>query len=236
MPVVEKNDVDIERLFTWSKECVITGLQGKDMTVYVRLLGDADLNRARVMSLRITAEFRKTLKDEDSDERIAFIPYKEELTKEMLVESILILTLRETTQQIMRETTLKLPKEPPSDATTEDLEKFQKEVDEFPEKREKVLKEKIEKITERKRSELSEKDEDSLYKSYVEILIRELCDQELLKRFKEHCVFFGTYQDKKFTKRLFNSFDVFDNLPKEVKDKLIETYEFLEIESDELKK
>jgi len=235
MPV-EKNDVDIERLFSWSKETIITGLKGKDIKVYLRLLGDADLNRARVMALRRSAEFRKALKDPDSNERIAFIPYKEELSKDILVESIVALSLRDLTQQSLREVVVKPPKDPDSDASTEELEQFQKEVDEWPKKRESIVREKIDVLANKRREELRTQTEDILYDTYLSQLIKELCEQELSKRFKEYCLFFGTYADKKFTQRFFESFDTFDNLPTEVKDRLIMEYSFLEVESEDLKK
>lgn len=236
MPVVEKNDVNIERLFAWSKEHTIITPEGKEVKVYIRLLGDADLNKARVMALRRSSELRKALKDPDSDERVAYIPYQEELSKDILVSSIVALTMRESTQQIIRELSMKVPKEPASDATTEELEKYQKEVDEYPEKREKAIRERLDKLLAKRREEYEELEEDNLYSIYLGVLIKELCEQELLKRFKEYCVFFGTYSDRKLTKRFFNDFSSFDNIPSNIKDDLTDTYSLLEIESEELKK
>lgn len=235
-PVVERNDVDLARLFAWSKEVSIIGRKGKEIKVYLRLLGDADMNRTKIMALRRSAELRKALKDPDSNERLAFIPYKEELTKETMVESILILSVRESTQQAIREAIPPTPKEPSSDASTEKLEQFQKEVDEYPKKRENTLREFVEKLTNKKRDELLQKNGEELYTIYQGILIKELCEQELLNRFREYCLFFGVYSDRKMAIKFFDSIESVENLPTEIKGRLISEYDLLEIEAEELKK
>jgi hypothetical protein len=235
-PVVERNDVDISRLFAWSKEVIITGRKEKEIKVYLRLLGDADMNRTKIMALRKSAELRRALKDPDSNERLAFIPYKEELTKETMTESILLFSIGEFTQQAIREAIPATPKEPSSDASTEKLERFQKEVDEYPKKRENALREFVEKLTDKKREEFLQKTEEELYTTYQGILIKELCEQELLKKFREYCLFFGIYSDKKMAIKFFDSIESVENLPTEVKEKLISEFTLLEIESEELKK
>ena len=235
MPV-EKNDVNVDRLFAWSRESSIIGKDGKEMKIFLRLLGDADINRARVLSLRKSAELRKALKTENSDERLAYIPSRDELNKDILQSSVVALTMRELTQQVIRDIVVKRPKDPSSDATTEELEKYQKEVDEYPAKRDVAIRAELEKLVNRRKDELEKESEDNLYGMYLSALIKELCEQELLKRFKEYCVFFGTYTDKKLTKRLFTDFNEFDNIPSGLKEKLITEYSLIEIESEELKK
>lgn len=235
MPVVEKNDVDVERLFSWSKEVELDGSK-KKIKVHIRLLGDADLNRARIMALRNSAELRKALKDEDSNERLAFIPFKEELPREVLLSSVIALHMRELTQQVVKEMVFKAPKEPGSEATTEELEKYQEEVDTYPKRREEEIRKKLDVLIEKQRENLEKESDEYLYQIYLGLLIKELCDQELLKKFKEYSVFFGTYADKNFTKKFFNTFDDFDNLPTSAKDMLITEYLNLEIDSQDLKK
>lgn len=236
MPIVEKNDVDISKLFLWSRESTIVGLKDKEIKVYLRLLGDADINRVRVMALRKSAELRKALRDPLSDESLAFIPDVVELEKPNMVEYIIIYTMRELTKRAMQEAVIPSPKEPGSDASTEKMEKFQKEVDEYPKVREKAIKDLLEKLVRDRRVELESKSEEELYKMFRNSLINELCEQELLQRFKEYSLLFGTFTNKKMTERFFQSFEDIDNLPSEIKAKLIEDYSLLEIEAENLKK
>lgn len=236
MPIVEKNDVNVSRLFDWSKEVVIEGVDKKKISVYLRLLGDADVNRVRVLSLRRSAELRRALRDYNSDERLAYIPYKEELGKEGMVNAILMFSMRDITKQAVKDVVVAKPKEPGSEASTERLEKFQKEVDEYPAKRDKAIRDLMDKLLEKRKEELNSKSEDDLYNEYVTYLINELCERELMDRFRDYSVYFGAFSDKRFSKKFFNSFDVYDNLPRDIKDKLIEAYSQIDIEPNELKK
>lgn len=236
MTIAEKNDVDITKLFSWNKKIIIKYGEEKEIPAYIRLVGDADMNRAKVAALRKSAELRKALRTEGSDESLAFIPPANEIEKNNLIEVIILYSMREFTQQTMRELDLPLPKEPGSDAPTEKMETYQKEVDEYPKKREKALRNGIETRVNLFRTELSSKDDDHLFKLYERALINELCEQELLKRFKEYCIFFGTFSDKKFSERMFSDFENFDNLPIEIKEQFLAEYSKLEMESEELKK
>lgn len=235
MPV-EKNEVDISRLFSWKKKITVSVSKTKKITAYMRILGDADVGKVRVQSLRRSAEFRKALRDVDSDEHLAFIPDRAELSREAMQDSILVYTMRELTKRAMQDAVIKSPKEPSSDAPTEIFEKYQKEVDEYPELRERTIRELLEKYIAEKREILAAKTEDELYKEFLQAIINELCEQELLQRFKELCVFYGTFADRELTKRLFKSLDEFLNLPKETKDEFIMLYSGLDIESELLKK
>jgi len=48
----EKNDVDISSLFYYRKPVTLIGKDAEPTTVYMRLVGDAELQRARVKALR----------------------------------------------------------------------------------------------------------------------------------------------------------------------------------------
>jgi len=155
MRSIDKNDVDISKLFRWGAKFNI--LDSRDQViveVYIRLVGDAELNRARVFALRKSAELRSKLREENSDERLAFIPPLEDLDKENLVETALLYMIRDITLDAIKDTRLPLPAEPDSDSSLEKQEKYQKEVDEYPTKKDSIIREKIEKTVELRRQEL----------------------------------------------------------------------------------
>ena len=85
--VVEKSDVDISTLFNWGRvfEVINPKDQSVSSIVYMKLLGDADLGRARVYAIRKSAEMRRKLKDENSDERIAWVRSIDEVETEDLI-------------------------------------------------------------------------------------------------------------------------------------------------------
>jgi len=235
MQTIEKADVDISKLFSWGKEYDLT-VQGKDYKVYVRLVGDAELNRARTFAFRRSAELRVKLRNKDSDEYWAYVPQEEVITQDELVSLMLLAYTRYFTEDAIKEIKIPNPKEPDSDSSLEDKENYQKEIDDYPVKRSSVIKEFVEKKIEEKRKELTDTPKEKLYKEYTKILIDQLCENEMFARFREMCTYFGIYKDKKYSQKLFESFEQFSNLSVGIKEQFMEFYSDLEINGEELKK
>ncbi len=237
MSIVEKNDVDISALFNWGKIFALTSETGELEThVYIRLAGDADINRARVYALRRSAELRKKLREENTDERFAFIQDRELMDKERLIAVLSGLSLRTITHQAIKEIRLPFPKEPKSDAALEEFEKFQKEVDSYPEKKDKELRKVIEKELVKYGKKLEKLSEDELYTAYIVEITNELCEQEMINAFREMCTFFGCYKDGRFKDKLFSSFEEFTNLNTHTKQEFLSAYQSLELGTEDLKK
>jgi hypothetical protein len=234
---VEKRDVDINKLFYWSDKFNIYDSNKEVLyTYYARVVGDAELNRSRVFALRSSASLRKELRKEDSDERLAYIPDFEDVSDDKLVDLILFFSMKDYTQQAMKEVIVKYPVEPKSEATLEKMEKYQKEVDDFPEKRNKEYTKFINNKLEQQKKELAKLTREQLIFKYIEFTINQVCESEMIKRFNEMNAFFGSYREEDLKERLFNSFEEFDNLPSPIKQQFIDNYSSLELSIDTLKK
>ena len=236
MPV-EKNDVDISRLFNWGKEFKVT--DSKDnllVTVYVRLVGDSELNRSRVFALRKSAELRNKLNNPESEESVAFIPHINSIEKDKLVETTLIYFLRDLSKEASDAVDIPFPKEPDTDAPLEDHEKYQAEVDSYPKRREDLYKKKLDELIDKKRKELSKLETNKVYHEFKVRVINEQCENEMMRRFNEMNTFFGIYLDEKYKTRAFKTFEEFDNLPPEIKTKFVTFYSRLDIDAENLKK
>jgi hypothetical protein len=233
---LERNDISVEKLFEWSNKFTIKDRFNKDkLEVFIRLVGDADLNRARVYGLRKSADMRKKLKDLDSDQRIAYIPDISVIDKDGVINTLLLYRSREFATKAVKEVQVKIPKEPDSEATLEEQEKYQEFVDNYLDKRQKEIDKYVAKLIESERKKLEERDLESLYKDYENEMINQICNGEMVNKYREFCTFCGTYKDSKFKKRLFESLDEFLNLPSEVKDQLTENYLKLEVGGEDLK-
>ncbi len=233
----DKNDVSIEELFNWGKIFVLTNANGDvEKTVYIRLAGDADINRARVYALRKSAELRRKLREPDTDERFAFIQDKDLLDKTRLISILVGLSIREVTRKAIKEVKLPTIKEPKSDASLEEFEKFQLALDAYGEKRDKEVRKLIEKELTKYKTRLEKLELDVLYDSYISEITNELCEQEMMSSFREMCTFFGTYKDPEFSERLFSEFEKFANLETSLKQQFLEAYQSLEIGTEDLKK
>jgi hypothetical protein len=234
--IPEKNDVDISKLFTWGKEVAIKDDDGNELfKCYIRMIGDADLNRSRVYALRRSAEFRKKLHDADSDERVGFIVEPEMVSKEKLVQATLIILLKDVAQKVQKDVNIPFPKELTSDATQEEEEKYQAEVDAYPEKVRQEITARIEKEAKKEEARLNTFSKKELYDSYVDYVINELCEREMFDQFKLSCLLYGCFRDPEYKTRLFKTIEEITALPSTVKNQLLDEYSSLEMSTDFLK-
>jgi len=232
----EINDVDISKLFEWRTEITVKNTEDEEVIAYMRLVGDAELNRARVAGLRASAELRRKLKKEDSDERLAFIPILEITEKENIVELLLILYMPLYREEITSKINIPFPKEPASDSELEKREKYQKEIDDFPRKRLEIIEKELNKKVDTERKLLSKKSIKQLLIEYEKLVIDQMCQAEMNNVFIGYSIYFGTFKDKDFKKRLFSSYEEFENLPSYAKDQFIGKYIDLQLGMSDLKK
>lgn len=235
MESIDKNDVDISRLFQWKKKVSIE-FMGKTLNAYLRIIGDAETNRARVFALRKSAEMRKILRDEKSDEKLAYLPESGVVQKEELIHGLLVLYTKDAGNEAVRSLKYNLPTEPKADDKLEKHEDYQEKVDDFPKWREDAIKDFITDRVKQYEENLLNKNYDEIYEEYIHSLIDQICELEMLTKYREMCVFHATYKDEDLTEKVFNSFEVLENLPKDVKDQLIDEYNSLEISGEDLKK
>lgn len=237
MTSIERNEVDISKLFQWKKEVELLDLNGEIiLKAFIRLVGDENLNKAKVYGLRKSAELRKKLKDSNSDECLAYLPEKEFVEKENIIEQLLFFKVRDYTSKAVNELTFNIPVEPNSDSTLEDQENYQNKIDGFPQDRNNQIKEYVTKLVDKDREKYLNISFDLIFKEYIDLMINQYCEAEMILRFREMCVFYGTFSDSELKNRLFESIEQFQDLPKEIKDQLVDSYLSLEIGGEDLKK
>lgn len=236
---IDKNDVDISQLFKWKiRVNLYDPFTDTTAYVYLRIVGDADLNRAKTYGYRKAAELRKLLNTEGSDERLAFLAELEEYKNDtsILAKSIILLEMTDMYQTAMTNVTLLEPKEPKSDAPQEKWEEYQTEVDSYPDRFAEATMEELKKLqTARKRS-LGKMGIEKLYKIYEETVINKLCEEELTSSYYHMCIYFGAYKDENYKERVFSSFEEYENAHPDLRDRLFHEYRELEIGTSILKK
>lgn len=233
----EQSDIDISKLFKWGKQITIYDSANKELfSCYIRLVGDAEMNRARVYALRKSAELRKKLRTPETDERVAYIVDKDFVDKDELVQYILLLKNKSLVERAYKEVRVPFPKEPASEATLEMQEKYQAEVDSFSDRLKKAVEDFVLAEIDKEKNELNKKDADSLYKMYESLVIDDFCQLEMINAFKNYCVSVSTYKDESCAEKVFNSLEEFSSLPSEIKNQFEAEYNSLEIDIDTLKK
>jgi len=238
--VIEKQDVDLAKLFNWGRvfEVINPQTDEAEAVVYMKLLGDADLGRARVYALRKSAEMRRKLKDTNSDEYLAWVRSIDEVESEDLINLISVFSLREIAQSARNAVKVPMPKPPKSNAKLEKMEAFQKQVDDYPQKKQKAIQEYIESEVEKLKKTLATKSKEELYRQYVKELTDEFCEREAITAFEDYQTYLGCYTDDSYRSdhRFFNSYEEFDNMEPTVKTQFKDAYRSLDIELSELKK
>lgn len=234
---IEKNDVSLADLFRWNSEVEIKDHKGRPVAkVYMRVVGDKDLGKARVFALRKSSELRKALKTEGSDEYEAYIGALDTDDRERLEIGAKILQTSDIASIARRNAVVKYPPEPPSDATLEEQEAYQKAVDEFPDKYTELVQKEMEKLLKKEEKRIAKLSIEELIDEYKNGTINYVCQQEMSRSFTDMCIFLGTYKDSEYSKKYFGSYDEYDNLATEVKDQLIDAYSLLETGMDTVKK
>lgn len=235
---VEKNDVDISELFKWNKQVEVEdNVSGLKATLYMRLLGDSDLGRARAYAYRKSSELRKKLKTQDSDERVSLLVELEDFgkNKEIIINAILILRTQDLYQEAMKNITIPEPKEPDKE-DLEAWEKYQQEVDSYPDRyREEVTKE-ADKLRKLDLDGLEKLSVEDAYKLYEGEVINKLCQEEMNNAFYDMTIFLASFKDKEFKTPVFKNMEVYNSSHKNLKLKLKEEYRKLELGIETLKK
>lgn len=232
---IDKNEVDISKLFEWKREVTINTYNG-EVKVYMRLAGDAEIGRAKVYALRRSAEFRKKLRDLESEERLAYIPDMNSVVEDELVNGILSLLLKDITSDAYNTIKVPLPAELPSDATLEQQEEHQREIDEYPMRRDFEIRKYMEEKLVKEEAKYKKMSKEQLAKTYETMVINQLCEVEMLTAFKEMITFFSLYTNDKYNVRIFDDIEEFRNLPTQAKLELIQAYQNLDIDGEVLKK
>jgi hypothetical protein len=234
---IEKNDVDISQLFLWKGEVPIVDNQRKEVaTVYMRVVGDKDLNKARIYSLRRSAELRAALNNKKSDEYHAFISNVKFTDRETMIAGVKLLMIGDFGSEARRNVIIKFPKEPTSDAALEEHEAYQKKVDEFPEHFGDQVNKEMERLIKVEEKRLKKLSDDKVFDEYKKLTVNYVCQEEMSRVFLDQCTFHATYMDSEYKKRYFKSFSLYEDISSEVKDQLRQAYKDLELGMTELKK
>jgi hypothetical protein len=209
--------------------------------VWVRVLGDFDLNRAYKLARIASSKKREALRDpntEDYQDEVFAVADLERADKEDIIKTAKTTIFASEAQAVVKREDLPTLDEisvDPDAASLEDLELLDKKQLEI----EKLYREKLQAYiadkTKELEGELKEKSDEEITKMAqyeisniipFSVFMNELTDQK---------IFFGTFRDKTCKEREFASIDDVKNLPRVIKDKLSEEISSLEMSYEEIK-
>jgi len=233
----------LDTLFKWQTELEIVDNKGevvligeKPLIVHQRVVGDAELIKARKQALKASGSLRRELRNKTSDSYIAMIPDHEALDDETLGSMILLseaLNIRTQATAIAEKP--KEPKEPDADATLEQQEEYEAAVEAHIKAIEVAIQEKSKELADKRLEELKEVPREKLVKIFMSTVVDSLCRSEMLRVFNSWCAYLGTYKSKRIKARAFSSYAAFDNASPELKSQILDSYIGLELGGEDLK-
>ena len=237
------NTSALDNLFKWQGELEIKDNKGevvlvnaKPLIVYQRVVGDAELIRARKQALRASGSLRRELRDKTSDSHIAMIPDYEALDDETLSRMILLSeSLDIRTQAIALADKPKEPKEPDSDATLEQQEIYEAAVEAHTKAIDEAVQEKTKELADKRLEELKDISREKCVKIFMTTVVDSLCRSEMLRVFNSWCAYLGTYKSRRMKARAFSNYAAFDNASPELKNQILDSYIGLELGGEDLK-
>jgi len=234
---IEKNDVDISKLFAYKSEITILppGLE-RPVVFYQRVVGDSIQGQAKVYALRKGAELRENLRNPKWENKKAYIPNFSKMKKDEVINIIVALSLQELSIEAINETQVTEPKEPDGNSTLEEQENYQKEIDDYPDRYGKQVAKSLETKVDVLKKALNQVSKDLLIGKYEEALINQLVSNEFTKHFQDYVTYHGTFNSDEYVNRIFKSMEDFTSSPTELRKALISNYNKLELKSQDLKK
>lgn len=227
----------IEELFRWNGTVEIKDTEGNVVeTLYQRVVGDADIQRARLEALKASKLMRKALKDPNSDEATIHLPLEDDFTKEELITLILFNKYYLFQNQAEKRVEEKKVKEPKSDATLEDQENYIENIENAKKEYQEKVNNSVKQQSELLEEELKEKSTEELFKLWIKENIEIVCRSEMIRVFDEYATFYGTFSDENFKIRRFESIEDFKDLAPRIKNQLMTNYKNLELGLIEVKK
>ncbi len=213
----------------------------KPVTVYVRVIGDQDLQNAYKVARVNSAEARKKLRDETSLEFKDQVEPIRDATKEDCVE--LILTAREQSfgsdayANTERPDLVKIEEiaTDPDSPTLEEQEKLDAENARVENEFQTALKEYIETKKKEIKAELETLDIEELRKQ-AELEVSNITSLGLfLQTVQDYKMVYACYNDKTYRERSFETIEEWRETPTVIKEQLLELYSKLELGSEDIK-
>jgi len=235
--------IDLETLFRWKGELHVKGkndepilVDGKPLVLYQRVVGDADIAVARTNALKASRKLRAELRDKKSDSYFALVPDYTSMDESVIQNAVLLaesMDFRRGAREGIQNP--KVPKEPKSDASIEDQEKYMTALEDYNKEIEKRTSTLFNDIIDKRRKELTKLSRDQLEDLFVTSITDSLCRAEMLRIFNFWCAYLGTFSDEKMAKRAFRNYANFDNSSTELKNMIASNYMALEIGGEDLK-
>lgn len=233
--------VSIKELFTYTKDVVVKNRDDITATLYVKLLGESDLNESYKLSRIASTNRREALRNKESIEYQDEILPLVDLTREELTAMILgTHKNRYMSEAFVKVNREELPKIEeiaiePDAPDLEEQEILDKRFDEQKEDYDRRIDEYVEdRLTELKATLVDKKDEE-IIKFAQDEMANILPLQAFFTELLAQKGFRGSFVDKECKKRIFSTIEEYKGADESLRKQILEAYTTLEIGADDIK-
>ena len=233
----EELDLKLDELFRWKGKIDLYDRNGEVLrTLYVRVISDEDARKTRIQALKESRLLREKLLDRESDEYLAFMPIKSELSRDEMLVNILFSAYSDLRRRAESSVSEKVVR-PPKDGA--DLEAHEQYIEDLGNARRDYLKqvgEKTGELAEDLRQTLDAKSDEELFAEYERVTINRYCTEKMNNVYNEYAIMFATYEDPEYKVRAFDNIDDVRNLSVSIKQQIVDGYLNIQLGLDEVKK
>jgi len=231
--------MNISKLFKWIKEFTLLGTNGepildendKEITVYIRVIGDNDLDEAKKYALRESRKLRNKYRENPEE----VLPDMNSLSLSELASLVVLNEASFLYKQAERDTVIPFPTVPTS-MHVEDEERYLEKLDTYFEDLIVAIDEKAQKLFNDKKAYYEAMPMDKLMIRANNTYIDKIVELEIVKFYNDAILYYAIYEDKDCTVKVFKDIDDVSNSAKFLKEMLYTEYSKLVLSDLELKK
>ncbi len=230
--------MSFEQLFRWWDVCLIKNFDGQPLfkdgeplRVYVRILGDNDIDIARKHALKIS---RKNRIEYEKDPSVV-IPDLSELDVAQLANLIVLNESTEIYKQVERDVELKYPADKRTPSLAEE-ELHLEEVDSYYERLQTEVMRQAGIALEARVKEYLNYSHERLLRIAQQSYLNKIVEEDMYRAYNDAVLYFACYEDKDFTVKVFSDMESAGNAATPFKKQLLDFYNTLIIKDTELKK
>ena len=231
--------MDISKLFKWKIAYVIKGddkkpfldPDGNTVTVYLRVIGDNDLDRAKKYALRQSRKLRADYRQDPQQ----VLPDFYEYSNDQLATLIVMNEATDVYKQAEKDSEVKYPHQTES-VSLEDAEEYEAQMSEYFD----LLLEKIEEnakaALEVRYEHYRKMDTSVLTEKAQYTYINKIVEGDMAKIYNDAILFYSVYTDEECTEKAFSSVEDVRNSAQFLKEQLYREYTKLVLKDTDLKK
>lgn len=219
----------MDKLFRWKTTVDIEGT-----TLYIRIVSDQVIDDARRIALLEARKLRRELRNPNTDDYLIYIDPLQDLDDDELRNLITSVAMRTVMRDYLNTNPRPRLTELGDNPTQAEQEEFEAEK----ESREAVYLKDMEEYVENWRSRfvetLNKRDHDYLFNFARNNRVDQVCEERFSEIFEEHVIAASIYEDAKYKNRVF-TVEQFKQLPLEVRQKIRDAYNSMNIGADDIK-